>query len=252
MNAFFWKQYEDLPAGIGYGRFSPAHFCALAVIAAAALLLTLWFRRQSERTKKRVLAVIPPLMLLMEAGKDLFLWRGGHFGVGYLPLHLCGLGVFVFLLTLVRSGAARDFFGEVAVTLILPGSVAALIFPDWAHLYPMWNFMNLHGYVWHGLLVLYPLLLLSAGRARPDLRHIWYDPLFLLCVVPPVYLFDRAFHCNYMFVNWPPPGTPLMWIADRAGEDGYLLGYAAFALAVIGGIYLIIYAVQRVRRGRGG
>jgi len=32
---------------------------------------------------------------------------------------------------------------------------------------------------------------------------------------------------NYMFVNWPSAGSPLVWLADRMGNPGYLIGYAA-------------------------
>ena len=248
---YFWKQYEELPAGIGYERFSLQHFItlfALFILIAAALIL---FGKLEEKQKKRILAAIPLLMILLECTKDSFLLYRGYFGVGYLPLHLCSLGIFVFLAaSLSRSLRWKKIFGEIAVTLILPGSIAALIFPDWAHLYPVWNFLNLYGYLYHGLLVLYPLLMLRAGQTDLTIRHIHYDFLFLLCVVPPVYLFDKVFACNYMFVNWPPRGTPLAWIAQITGDSLYLLGYAFFAAAVIVVIYLLIGFVAEMRKNR--
>lgn len=138
-------------------------------------------------------------------------------------------------------------FSEISLTLILPGSVAALLFPDWVHLYPVFNFMNLYGFVWHGLLVLYPLLMQRAGMSCLSVRHMHYDIVFLACVVPPVWIFDRVFGCNYMFVNWPPRGTPLAWIASVTGQSWYLLGYAVFSIAVIAVIYLVISIVKGMR-----
>jgi len=243
---YFWEQYESIPEELGYGRFSTEHWITLLVLAALIFITVRWFRKQKEKTKERVMRVLPFGMLALEAFKNGLLIYKGSFDVGYLPLHLCSLGILVFLLySLSRSSKWKGIFGEIAVTLILPGSIAALLFPDWAHLYPVWNFMNLYGYVWHGLLVLYPLLCLAQGQVHLSIRHIHYDFLFLLCVVPPVYLFDQAFHCNYMFVNWPPKGTPLAWIASITGEQYYLAGYAVFAAAVITAIYLGIYAVNR-------
>ncbi|MBQ6401979.1 MAG: YwaF family protein [Firmicutes bacterium] len=249
---YFWKQYEDLPEGLGYGRFSPEHWMTLAVVAGLILCAALLFRRMDRKGRERVLLVIPFVMIALEIGKDLFLCSAHRFDVGYLPLHMCSLGVFVFLLSALAKGKRwKGIFGEIAVTLILPGSVAALLFPDWAHLYPVWNFMNLYGYAWHGFLVLYPILCLLNGQVHPSIRHIHYDLLFLLCTVPPVYVFDRAFHTNYMFVNWPPKGTPLELIASVTGPQWYLAGYALFSAAVILGVYLIIEAAGLIRRRRG-
>lgn len=246
---YFWTQYEDLPAGLGYGRFGPQHWMTLAVCALLILCIIFVFRKLPPKAKTRIMQVIPFLMIVLECFKDLFLLQGGHFGVGYLPLHLCSLGVFVFLLyALSRTQKRQGIFGEIAVTLILPGSIAALLFPDWAGLYPVWNFMNLYGYVWHGLLVLYPILCLVQGQVHLSIKHIHYDLIFLLCIVPPVYLFDRAFHCNYMFVNWPPKGTPLEWIAHLTGSEYYLAGYAVFSILVILLIYLCIEVFHRIRQ----
>lgn len=51
--------------------------------------------------------------------------------------------------------------------------------------------------------------------------------LFLTAVVIPIYWFDKRCDVNYMFVNWPSAGSPLVWLADRMGNPGYLIGYAA-------------------------
>ena len=49
----------------------------------------------------------------------------------------------------------------------------------------------------------------------------------LFAVVIPIYWFDKRYDVNYMFVNWPSAGSPLVWLADRMGNPGYLIGYAA-------------------------
>ena len=219
----------------------------LAVCAALIVLLVLLFKALPEGGRHRVLKAVPWIMIGLECFKDLFLIRAGHFSVGYLPLHLCSLGVFVFLLSsLSKTARWKGIFGEIAVTLILPGSIAALLFPDWAHLYPVFNFMNLYGYLWHSLLVLYPLLCIAQKHVDLSIRHIHYDLIFLICVAPPVYVFDRIFNCNYMFVNWPPSGTPLEIIASITGNQLYLAGYAVFSVGVILLIYFVIEAFHKL------
>ena len=245
---FFWKQYEDLPGGIGYGRFSMEHWLTLAVLTALIICIALWFRKKSDSGRGRMMTAVPFLMVALECCKDIFLIKGGRFDIGYLPLHLCGLGMFVFLLH-VLSGTEKwkGVFGEISVTLILPGAIAALLFPDWAHLYPVWNFMNLYGYLWHGLLIVFPIFCLIQRQVSLSIRHIHYDFFFLLASALPVYVFDRIFHCNYMFLIHPPGGTPLDWIEALTGPDWYLAGYAVFSGLVITLIYLLILAVRAIR-----
>jgi len=72
----------------------------------------------------------------------------------------------------------------------------------------------------------------------------------MIGVAIPVYFFDRAADCNYMFVNWPPKATPLEMIAHITGDGLYLVGYAVFAFIVIGLIYAGIELYHRSRRSR--
>ena len=246
MSEYFWKQYEDLPQGLGYMRFSAEHIVTLLVLGA---LIALTVRLQTGNRLGRAMHSIPWIMAGLELLKDVFLIYAGHFGVGYLPLHLCSLGLFVFIAaSLAKTGRWRMIWGEIACVLILPGSIAALLFPDWAHLYPVFNFMNLYGYAWHGMLVMYPILMVRSGWTDLRIRHAHYPWIFLICAGVPVYVFDRIAGCNYMFVNWPLKGTPLAWIAGVTGDTWYLAGYLAFAAVVIGLIYAGIEAYHRVNR----
>ena len=68
---YFWLQYEDLPAGLGYGRFSPAHWGTLAVLAALILLAAFWFQRLDS--PRRNLYLVALLFCLGEYG----LWTAG-------------------------------------------------------------------------------------------------------------------------------------------------------------------------------
>ena len=99
--------------------------------------------------------------------------------------------------------------------------------------------MTIHGFVYHVLIILYPWLLFVSGNIRPKTRHIW-QPVLLLCgIVPPVYLFNKKFDSNYMFINVPPENTPLEFLADQMGNPGYLLGYAIFIFLLILTLYQV-------------
>lgn len=247
---YFWKQQDDIPEGMGYPLFGFEHLLSVAIVLVMVLLVSYLFRRLKPEKQSRILRAIPIAMVVLELSKDLLLIINHRFGLGYLPLHLCSIGIFVFFLReYLPWKSAKEFLGEVAFVLIMPASVAALLDADWTYLYPVWNFINLHSYVWHGLLVLYPLLLKLKGEIYPSIRHIHWVILFLGVTAVPVYLFDKKYQCNYFFVNWPIPNSPLAILAEYMGNPGYLAGYAVLVVGAILVVYLFLWISNILRRG---
>ena len=244
---YFWKQQDDIPEGMGYPLFGVAHI--LSVLNTLFLVGTfcVWFLRIDEKKQDKILKCIPIVMIVLELFKDAFLVAVHRFGVGYLPLHICSIGIFVFLLReFLPWKKSKEFFGEIAFILIMPASIMALLFADWTVYYPVWNFINLHSYLWHGLLILYPLLLKLRGDISPSVKHIHWVLIFLIVVVPPIFIFDKKFDVNFFFVNWPAPNSPLSFMEKYMGNPGYLVGYAALSVIVIMMVYAILFTAERV------
>lgn len=239
---YFWKQQDDIPAGMGYPLFGIAHISCVIATLLAVVALVILFKRMNDEKQRSFIKIIPVFMIFLEVFKDLFLVSVHRFGLGYLPLHICSIGIFVFLFReYLPWKKSKAFFGEIAFVLIMPASFAALIFADWTVLYPVWNFINIHSYIWHGALVLYPMLLLLRGDISPTIKHFHWNVIFLCVIVPPIYLFDKAYGRNYFFVNWPVPDSPLSWCASFMGNPGYLVGYGLMTLAVMVLVYGAIY-----------
>lgn len=243
---YFWKQQDDIPSGKGYPLFRIAHILSVSVTLIAVTAVIAMFRRVDEKRQKQFLKLIPIIMVILEVFKDLFLVSVHRFGIGYLPLHICSIGIFVFLCCEYMPWMkAKEIFGEIAFVLIMPASVAALVFADWTIYYPVWNFINIHSYIWHGMLVLYPMLLLLRNDISPSIKHIHWSVIFLCIVVPPIYLFDKHFGCNYFFVNWPVPNSPLSWCASIMGNPGYMAGYALMVFGTMVLVYICTWLIQK-------
>ena len=123
------------------------------------------------------------------------------------------------------------------------------------HSYMLWSIFSIHSYGWHTMLLLFPIIYTAEdvmhredGRTTVSIRHIWYSVLFLCVVVPPVMWFDKRFDCNYMFLNWPSKGSPLVWLSDRMGNPGYLVGFAIMVFLILLAIYLSVEFLRAVRR----
>ncbi len=237
---YFWKQQDDIPAGLGYPLFGSVHILSVLVTLLIVCGLVFLICRLNPAKRERVLKGIPVLMLCMELFKDIFLISVHRFGLWYLPFHICSIGIFIFLLREYLPWQwARDFFGELSYILIFPSSVAALIFPDWTIYYPVLNFMNLYSFAWHGMLVVYPVALRLTGYVVPSVRRMHWILLFLCCITPLMYVFDKSTGCNFFFVNYPVPGSPLSFFASIMGNPGYLIGYAGLVIIVIAIVYLL-------------
>ena len=80
-------------------------------------------------------------------------------------------------------------------------------------------------------------MLVAGGELRPDTRRAPACLGIMLLIAVPVYVFDRLMGTNYMFLNWPLPGSPLEWFAFL-GRPGYLLGY----IPLLAAAWTVIYA----------
>ena len=116
--------------------------------------------------------------------------------------------------------------------LCLPGAILALLFPNW-NAYPLIHFISLEAILFHLGIILYVTCLLTSHEIVPQMKKMWQVIVFLAVVVPPIYVFDKKYQVNYMFVNRPSGGSPLEWLAQWMGNPGYLLGYAGLILLCI-------------------
>lgn len=237
MNALF-RQFFVLTESseTGFGLFSAAHFLWLAICAAVILSAGFRYKKASPRARGRMRLAAASLALAVELMKTVFLLCMGEYGIGRLPLHLCGLSVYMIFVHSLRARPANGVFSQFLYAFCMPGAVFALIFPDWTG-YPLFSFMTFAGFLLHMLIVLYVITLLFGKDLVPSLRRLPVCILIMLLICVPVYFFDRFTHTNYMFLNWPSPGSPLEWFSFL-GRPGYLLGYIPMALLTWAVLYL--------------
>ena len=222
-----------------FQHFCPEHIGMLIVIAAAITAGLLIMRKLTEKKTAVAVIILSIAVLAGETVQDILLVKEGGDIIGFLPLHLCNLGIFVNLIAAFTRGKIQSFFAEVSLVLIMPGSVAALLFPDWTYR-AFWSYLPLLCFFTHSLIVFLPLVFLIRGKVHVTFKHFWYSYIFLLTVVPPIYLFNIRTGQNYMFLSYPPANSPLKWLCEFTGEKYYLIGL----LALITVILIVEYAVH--------
>ena len=139
-----------------------------------------------------------------------------------------------------------ELTGQFLYAFCMPGALAALLFPDW-RVYPLVSFLTFAGFAGHFLIVTYVVMQVLAGDIAPDIRRAGACLLLMLALAVPVFIFDRLTATNYMFLNYPSPGSPLEWFSFL-GRPGYILGYFPLIAAVWAVIYAPFVTVPRKNR----
>ena len=221
---------------LGFGLFSPAHFIWLIISAVVIAAAGILYRKAAAPVRHRMRITAGAAILAVELIKTAFLIYAGEYDIYRLPLHLCGLAVYLEFIHSLRDRPADGVFSQFLYSCCMPGAVFALIFPDWTG-YPLFSFMTFAGFILHMLAVLYVVMQLSGKDIVPALRRLPACMFILLLIAVPVFFFDRLTVTNYMFLNWPSPGSPLEWFSFL-GRPGYLLGYIPLMLATWAILYL--------------
>lgn len=221
---------NQLPTGAGFRLFGWQHLGMLLLLSLWTAGSLRWMRRSQPEEVNRALRATGWVMLWMEIAKDFILGWIGAFSVGYLPLHLCSLAMFVCMY--YGAHPKSDACGQILYSVCFPGALCALLFPDWT-MFPVLHFQSLHSFVYHTLLVQVSLTPVVTGRVRPGLQHVWKSMAFLVLTALPVGLLNRLLHTNYMFLGHPSAGSPLELLGALPGKYGYQAGYFLLVLGVL-------------------
>ncbi len=225
----FFTYETTLQRGIGFGMFRVGHFIWLAVIFAGIYLVMRWYRRADKRTQRKIEIVTAASMSVWIVIRVIYIAVLHENFLYELPLHLCSMAG---ILCAIHCVTHWEWLGQVLYSLCLPGAVLALLFPNW-NFYPAIHFLTMEAFLFHMGIVLYVCMMLQSHGIVPDIRKLWKVIVFMVVVVVPIYFFDKRFNVNYMFVNRPSAGSPLVWLAGWMGDPGYLVGYAILMILCV-------------------
>ena len=241
MSYNFFTYESRLPEGAGFGMFGSRHVLWLSALGLFSFCLLRLYRRLPESGKRvweravafSTAALIVVRCIYVAAVNAPFLYE--------LSIHLCSV---TGALCALHCVTAAEWAGQVIYAIGLPGTVLALMFPDWGS-YPAVHFVTAEGFLFHTGIVLYAAGQLYSRRITPDRKKLWQVFAFLAAYMAPVYVFDRAFGVNYMFLNNPSDGSPLELLLRLFGKNGYL---PAYVLLILLCVYVMVACYGRLRR----
>ena len=233
----FWYTIDTVHSLYGnsyqsFALYGPVHRFWLGLCLALCIAGFLLFRRLGEKGRRRVLLALTVLLLADELLKDIPALITGQFVWAFLPFHLCSINLFICVWYTLRP---NPIAAEVLYALCLPGATAALLFPSWQAV-PMWNFIHIHSFTVHIMLVLFPVLLLTGGF-RPNPRRLPAVFGVLLIDTTAAALCNHFLGTNFMFLRGEPDNPALGAIQSVFGP-AYILGLLLLVFAIWAVLYL--------------
>ena len=163
---YFLDSEETIVPGVGFSHFGLLHFCWLGLFVLTVIVNYLVYRKLEEKGRARWRKVIALTLGITEIIKIALHIAGGTFMWDYLPLHLCGINIFLILAHAFKPSKLLNNF---LYTVCIPGAMAAILFPSWTAL-PLLNAFHIHSSIAHILLVMYPLVPALCGDMKPSYK----------------------------------------------------------------------------------
>ncbi len=238
----FFATKETIPEGVGFATFGSTHLIWLSVIAVFCIAAITIYRKLSPKNRNIMRIILGTLIVLNEIVKDGVAIATGDFDVGNLPLHLCGINILLIGFDIFKqTKAVRNFL----YYFCIPGALLALFFPNWTVL-PCMNFSHIHSFTIHGMLVMYPLLLVCSGEVVPDIKTMPKCILLLICMAIPIYFVNMLCDTNFMFLMEPETGNPLGLFEKYMGS--HLWGFPVLLPVVMFIMYIPLLVASKRKK----
>ena len=239
---YWFDTVETIPEGVGFSHYSGIHLAWIIGGVALMLLLGLCYRSRTAERRGILRKILALAVVADEIFKMVMLTLGGRYLPDYLPLHLCSVNIILIAVHAWRPSVTLDNF---LYTVGIPGALAALLFPSWTSL-PLGNFMHIHSFTVHILLVAYPVMLLFGGDLKLSWRFI-PSCIGLLSVLAVVALaVNLLLDTNFMFLMFAEPGNPLYTFEQLCGD--HRIGFAVLIPVILLVMYLPLELVRKLKK----
>lgn len=236
---YFWDTVDTIEPGLGYKLFSPIHLAELFVALVFILIVNYYYKKSNDKKRKSIRKWIVIALIADELFKHVCLLISGNWTVGYLPLHLCSINLFLITYHyFTNSMLVGNFLWAVA----LPAALSALVTPNWSSL-PVVNFMHLHSYTVHVLILTYPIIVTINHDIKKDFHYIPKILVMVTVMAACMYGVNLLLDTNFMFLMYPVENTALTLVQDIF--KFYQLGLFVIVFVVVILMY-IPYKVDKV------
>lgn len=210
--------------------FSFSHFAALFILLFSCIVFVLWLKNTKSKHTKLIFCIILSILLVgQESMRTIWhIWIGDFSWGEHLPLHLCGVGIILGPVMLLKKNYTLY---ELIYFWGFGGAIQALLTPDLIYGFP--HFVYFQYFTSHGLIIVACVYMTFVENFKPT-----WKSLVKVFIVTNVYmgcmaLVNLVTNGNYMFICHKPANPT---IYDLLGPwPWYIL-----SIEVVGIVMMII------------
>ncbi|MBQ3664909.1 MAG: YwaF family protein [Lachnospiraceae bacterium] len=227
----FWKEKTYRPENEGYGLFSTEYFLVLAIAMIIVVAAILFFGKKRQNEKERLCRIFAWVPLGMEIVKFIVLFSQGCYTSNYYPIGFCSLVAYLYpIYAYTKNDNLKKAVRCIICMVMLPSGLVTLFFPNWIGHYRLLSYFSLHSYIWHMIMVIYPIWTWQKDRKKLYVRDMVRGDSVIILLIPVIVLINKYCGTNYWFLSEPTDNHPLASVYRTAGPGGY------FAVFVIIGV----------------
>lgn len=225
----FFLYKTELPMDSGFDMFGVCHWFWMIGIGIFSWWMGKFFSFAPKSKVKRIEWVLGIIFPLLELTRTVVLIMNNVFVPYEYPLHLCNLSLWIGTIYIWTKNC---FAGVVYILLCLPAAALAIVFPGWLQ-YPFWNYMHIHNFIYHGLVVALGWSLVQSKELVPVRKELWKPLLFGVVGYGVIFQVNKHLGTNFWFINKPSYGSPLAFLYELLGDEWYLVGHFLFCGSIV-------------------
>ena len=232
----FFQYFTELSPEDAFQSFGREHLLAMIAIFLILFFSLRILKRRKKKTVSIVIKIAAVLVPIVEFTHTYWLYLCGETElIRLLPLHLCAMQSFFIPLAVFTN---KSCFKEFLFCTSILGGIFAIVFPvGVAGSYPIFHYQSIQTLVLHSLLIFVPTAMIYCQGFVPRIENFSKVLLIFLTVASGTAVIDFLYDQNYMFLNYPPEGTPLELIYHTFGRSAYL----GVTLLILGSVCIGMY-----------
>ena len=239
----FWTHQDNIQKGLGFGQFSPAHFLLILLSFILIVFIIIKYKKSDSGSRLMMRRQIAVFLMVLEAVKLVVMAVTGARVSNNLPLEICSFGEYAIVLDAFLKN--NKFLSKMLLYLFLPAALMSIVFPTTTIL-PVFNFFTIHQFLFHALIIAYALMRFVAKETETDYLSVWQSIAAISMIAMAVYVIDRVFDHNFMFLMDTYDNFMLNKIWNIAGGRlMYDLGLVIFSMIVIHIFYFIFAGINK-------
>lgn len=232
------------------GMFTKGHFILIAITVVAIIIaLKFTMKKNKEQVHKIIRGLTIPICIL-EIIKIVF-----NISIvsiknvnGYLPFYYCSMLIYAGLISSFGKGKIKRIGDVFLATGSIVGGIVFILFPTTSlPSYPIFHFISLYSFFFHGTMVYLGILVNVTDYIKLEKEDIKYFVSLVgtICVI--ALIINNIFDSNLMFVSKNFPNSPLEIIYNLTN------GSILYNLIMIGvqltlPFYVPYYIIKKIKR----